>query len=94
MAQKCRSDPIRSRVLQNGARSDPDPANSDLDPDLGARIGDPVHHCEAPSIGCCPNCVNKFCQQHFNPKCKLLLQHLLLHPQTALAASSSFSVIL
>ena len=38
-------DPIRSRVLQIGSRSDPDPAKLDLDPDLGAWIGDPVHHC-------------------------------------------------
>ena len=44
---------------------------------------------EAPSIGCCPNYVNKLCQHHFCPKCKLLLQHFLLHSQTALAASSS-----
>ena len=44
MAVKVRSDPIRSRDLQNGSRSDPDPTELDLDLDLGVRIGDPVHH--------------------------------------------------
>ena len=44
MAWKRRSDPIHSMVLQIGSRSDPDPEKLDLDPDLGAWIGDPVHH--------------------------------------------------
>ena len=39
-------DPIRSRGVKIGSRSDPDPEKSDLDPDRGSWIGDPVHHCQ------------------------------------------------
>ena len=37
-------DPIRSSGVEIGSRSDPDPEKSDLDPDRGSWIGDPVHH--------------------------------------------------